>query len=234
MRPVMMRRPRPADLPRPLSRAPSLAIHPSVDPHTAFAAGLRRAVDELPTPAYYVDRHRRLRWLNVAGLDLLGKKVGQLFIRVVAPEDVNAARNHLARRMLGDATKDVHVTLIDRAGGRVRTHLVSVPITVEGEIVGIFGLAWGTPGPSRESGRQARPDKDWQLPTPRQLEVLRLLARGLETSEIAARLGVVESTARNHMRGLFRELGVHSRLQAVIRGYQIGLLDIEDLLPRQR
>jgi DNA-binding CsgD family transcriptional regulator len=205
-----------------------------VDPHTAFAAGLRRAVDELPTPAYYIDRQRRLRWLNVAGLELLGKKVGQPFIRAVAPEDVNAARNHLARRMLGDAPKEFHLTLIDRTGGRVRTHLVSVPITVEGEIVGIFGLACGMAGPSHESGRQARPESEWQLPTPRQLEVLRLLAGGLETSVIAARLGVVESTARNHVRGLLRELGVHSRLQAVIRGYQIGLLDIEDLLSEQR
>jgi DNA-binding CsgD family transcriptional regulator len=200
-----------------------------VEPHTAFAAGLRRAVDELPTPAYYIDRQRRLRWLNVAGLELLGKKVGQLFVRVVAPEDVNAARNHFARRLLGDTTNDVHLTLIDRAGGRVRTHLVSVPITVEGEIVGLFGLACGAPGPSHEIGRQTRREKEWQLPTPRQLEVLRLLAGGLETSEIAARLGVVESTARNHMRWLFRELGVHSRLQDVIRGYQIGLLDIDDL-----
>ena len=184
-------------------------------------------------PAYYIDRHRRLRWLNVAGLELLGKKVGQPFVRVVAPEDVNAARNHLARRLLGDGTKDVHLALIDRAGGRVPTHLVSVPMTVEGEIVGIFGLACGMPGPSHEGGRQTRPEQEWLLPTPRQLEVLRLLAGGLETSEIAARLGVVESTARNHMRGLFRELGVHSRLQAVIRGYQSGLLDIGDLLPEQ-
>ena len=61
--------------------------------------------------------------------------------------------------------------------------------------------------------------------------MLRLLAQGLETSEIAARLGVVEHTARNHMRGLFRELGVHSRLQAVLRGYQVGLLDTEELVP---
>jgi DNA-binding CsgD family transcriptional regulator len=66
--------------------------------------------------------------------------------------------------------------------------------------------------------------------TPRQLEALRLLAEGLETAEIARAMGVVPHTARNHLRGLFRELGVRSRLHAVIRGYQLGLLDVEDLL----
>jgi DNA-binding CsgD family transcriptional regulator len=204
-----------------------------VEPHTALTTGLRRAVYELPTPAYYVDRYRRLRWLNLAGVELLGEKVGQLFCRVVAPEEVNAVRNHLARRMLGDAARDFHLTLIDRTGGRVRTHLVSVPITVNGKIVGIFGLACAVPGPSHKSRRQSRGATGAQLPTPRQLEVLRLLAGGHETSEIAAKLGVAEHTARNHMRGLFRELGVHSRLQAVIRGLQLGLLDIEDLLAEQ-
>jgi DNA-binding CsgD family transcriptional regulator len=48
------------------------------------------------------------------------------------------------------------------------------------------------------------------------------------TNAIAERLGVVHHTVRNHIRGLFRELGVHSRLHAVARGYAVGLLDVED------
>jgi DNA-binding CsgD family transcriptional regulator len=202
-----------------------------VEPDIAFAAGLRRAVEELPTPAYFIDRHRRLRWLNIAGRELLGDRIGQLFCRVVAREDVSAARNQLARRILGEVSKDVFLTFIDREGQRFRAHLVSVPVTVDGEIVGLFGLVCGVPGARHETGRQPGPGERSELLTPRQLEVLRLLAQGLETSEIAARLGVVEHTARNHMRGLFRELGVHSRLQAVLRGYQVGLLDTEELVP---
>ena len=202
-----------------------------MEPDTAFAVGLRSAVEELPTPAYFIDPRHRLLWLNHAGRELLGDQTGQLFCRVVAREDVSAARNQLARRILGEVSRDVFLTLIDRAGQRVRAHLVSVPVTVDGEIVGIFGLACRVPAESRESGRQSRPGERARLLTPRQLEVLDLLARGLGTSEIAARLGVTEHTARNHMRGLFRELDVHSRLQAVLRGYQVGLLDIDDLLP---
>jgi DNA-binding CsgD family transcriptional regulator len=202
-----------------------------VEPDIAFAAGLRRAVEELPAPAYFIDRRRRLRWLNLAGRELLGDQIGQLFCRVVAREDVSTARNQLARRILGEASKDVFLTFIDREGQRVRAHLVSVPVTVEGEIVGLFGLVCGVPGARHETRRQSGAGERAELLTPRQLEVLRLLAQGLETSEIAARLGVVEHTARNHMRGLFRELGVHSRLQAVLRGYQVGLLDTEELVP---
>jgi DNA-binding CsgD family transcriptional regulator len=202
-----------------------------VDPDIVFAAGLRCAVEELPTPAYLVDPHRRLLWLNLAGRELFGDQTGQLFCRLVAREDVSAARNQLARRILGEVSKDVFITLIDRAGQRIRADLVSVPVTVAGEIVGIFGLAHRVPAENHERGRQSRPGERARLLTPRQLEVLYLLARGLGTSELAARLGVTEHTARNHMRGLFRELDVHSRLQAVLRGYQLGLLDTDDLLP---
>ena len=202
-----------------------------MEPDIAFAAGLRRAVEELPTPAYFIDPHRRLLWLNHAGRELLGDQTGQLFCRVVAREDVSAARNQLARRILGEVSQGVFITLIDKSGQRVRAHLVSVPVTVDGEIVGIFGLACRVPDESQE--RRCRPHPLARPPrlTPRQLEVLDLLARGFGTPELAARLGVTEHTARNHMRGLFRELDVHSRLQAVLRGYQVGVLDIDDLLP---
>jgi DNA-binding NarL/FixJ family response regulator len=61
-------------------------------------------------------------------------------------------------------------------------------------------------------------------PTPRQLEVLRLLAEGLETPQIAARLGIAEETARNHIRALLRATGAHSRLEVVLMGFRSGVL----------
>ena len=51
--------------------------------------------------------------------------------------------------------------------------------------------------------------------TPRQVEVLRLLEQGRSTKQIAAELHVSTETVRNHIRRLFRALGVHSRLEAV-------------------
>jgi len=54
--------------------------------------------------------------------------------------------------------------------------------------------------------------------------VLRLLAEGLETPEIAKRLGVAEETARNHIRALLRATGAHSRLEAVLMGMRLGMV----------
>jgi PAS domain S-box-containing protein len=52
--------------------------------------------------------------------------------------------------------------------------------------------------------------------TQREVEVLRLLASGVPTEDIAAALGVSRSTARNHIESILAKLGVHSRLQAVV------------------
>jgi DNA-binding CsgD family transcriptional regulator len=60
--------------------------------------------------------------------------------------------------------------------------------------------------------------------TSRQQEVLALLAEGLGTAAIAARLGLSKETVRNHVRAVLRALGVHSRLEAVVEARQRGLL----------
>jgi PAS domain S-box-containing protein len=51
--------------------------------------------------------------------------------------------------------------------------------------------------------------------TERELEVLRLLAEGLDTREIAARLTLSRATVRNHVQHILNKLKVHSRLEAV-------------------
>ncbi len=53
--------------------------------------------------------------------------------------------------------------------------------------------------------------------TPRQREILGLLADGQPVKSVARRLGLAEPTVRNHIRHLFRELRVHSQLEAVAR-----------------
>jgi PAS domain S-box-containing protein len=51
--------------------------------------------------------------------------------------------------------------------------------------------------------------------TPRELQVLDLLARGADTATIASELMISEATVRNHIQRILRKLGVHSRLEAV-------------------
>lgn len=64
----------------------------------------------------------------------------------------------------------------------------------------------------------------WELGlTPRQVDVLRLLVVGLSTKVIARQLGLAESSVKTHLIGLFRRLGVSSRVQAVIAAARAGL-----------
>lgn len=60
--------------------------------------------------------------------------------------------------------------------------------------------------------------------TPREQEVLELLAQGMATVEIALALGISRITARNHVTRVIEKLGVRTRLQAVLAASRRGLL----------
>lgn len=62
--------------------------------------------------------------------------------------------------------------------------------------------------------------------TPRELEVLRLLAEGHDTSTLAAQLNIAPHTVEWHVRHVIEKLGVHSKLQAVIAAARMGLIQI--------
>jgi PAS domain S-box-containing protein len=177
-----------------------------------------RAMDDLAAPAYVIDRDGRFRWVNRAYLELFGDRRGRPFVDYVAPEHRQRARTNFARKVVGKTTTIFDLTVLDQAGDRVTVRITSAPLRREDEIIGIFGI--GIPLPqTRAPSRSVLDDL-----TPRQQEVLRLLAEGLETPEIAKRLGVAEETARNHIRALLRATGAHSRLEAVLMGMRCGVV----------
>ena len=58
----------------------------------------------------------------------------------------------------------------------------------------------------------------------RELEVLRLLGTSLSSAEISTELNITTSTARTHIKNIYRKLDVHRRMEAVQRARDLGLI----------
>jgi DNA-binding NarL/FixJ family response regulator len=76
------------------------------------------------------------------------------------------------------------------------------------------------PGPAAPAPEQLR-----RLLTPREIEVLTLLSRGLSNAEIAAELVISEATAKTHVAHLLTKLDLRDRAQAIVLAYQSRLIE---------
>jgi DNA-binding NarL/FixJ family response regulator len=93
------------------------------------------------------------------------------------------------------------------------------------------GAAWLSPraaevvlGRMRQSDAGTTPDQQAiDHLSERELEVLRLIARGLENAQIAETLGISPRTAKNHVSSILTKLGVPNRIQAAIYAVRRGL-----------
>jgi PAS domain S-box-containing protein len=175
----------------------------------AVGGDVERALESVGVPSYVLDKTGIVRWINPAAERLLGDVRGRLFTSVVAPEDSRRARELFTQKVLGTAeATDAAAVLLSTAGKRVAVEISAVPLKSGERVVGVFGLL------------EERPDESLKAPppphlTPRQVEVLRLLEQGRSTKQIAAELNLSTETVRNHVRRLFKALGVNSRLEAV-------------------
>jgi DNA-binding NarL/FixJ family response regulator len=94
------------------------------------------------------------------------------------------------------------------------------------------GNAWLDPAVTRQLIDEfaARPEHHPSIPaqmtqlTPREREVLILLAQGMSNAEVARKLIISEATARTHLAHVMAKLGVREKAQAIVAAYQAGLV----------
>jgi len=186
---------------------------------SGLGAGVERALAEVNVPAYVIDPEGTLVWLNPAAKELVGDARGRRFTDVVAPEDRPKVRDTFARKILGTAAvTDFAVDVLRPDGSRARIEISSAPLRAGHKIVGVFGLVSRPPEAQRQAARHLKL-------TPREVEMLRLLAQGASTDQIAETLHIARETVRNHVRSILRKLDVHSRLEAIAVARAEGLLD---------
>ena len=129
----------------------------------------------------------------------------------------------------GFLLKDVTPEHLVAAVQLVRTGDALLAPSITRRLVERFaGLPGGPPAP--ESSVSARPGPpgaagcDVSALTPRELEVLGVIARGMSNAEIAAKLFLSEATVKTHVARILTKLGLRDRVQAVVLAYESGLV----------
>jgi DNA-binding NarL/FixJ family response regulator len=142
------------------------------------------------------------------GLETIGD-IGRLrpdlpVLVLASSEEIDDIRRALAAGACGYVPKS--------AGGS--TLVSAIRLALDGEIY--------VPPVVLQTGRPAPPAA--QQVTPRQMDVLRLLAEGASNKAIAATLGLSEKTVKAHLASLFRTLNVGNRTQAIAVARSYGIL----------
>jgi PAS domain S-box-containing protein len=179
------------------------------------------ALADINLPTVVVNKDGIIKWLNDAAIEIVGDRVGTHYGRLVTSESRRRVDERFVRKLLGSAVATSYdAKLIARDGRIINVEIDSVRLESNGRVVGVFGIVDVAPvdplAPTTRPGSAPL--------TPRQHEVLALLAEGASTNQIAEMLHLSRETVRNHIRGALKSLGAHSRLEAVARGRKLGLV----------
>jgi PAS domain S-box-containing protein len=123
---------------------------------------------------------------------------------------------------------DVTTVTVDDDGRPVSIHVLTPSVSAQR----LADIALQVAG--RLSASQAPADSPEEIArtaitqalTPREIEVLRLIAAGVTTDEIGERLTLARNTVRNHIQNIENKLGVHSRIEAVVLALKAGLVHL--------
>ncbi len=125
--------------------------------------------------------------------------------------------------MLLDGVADEDVLRLMRSGARVAR-------PSHGTVDALLDAAFAVPPVGRDARAvhlpaERRAERRRAVLTPRQLEVVCLIGRGLTSQEIADALGVRPKTVENYKQRVFVRLGVQNQAHAVARCARMGLMD---------
>ncbi len=189
-------------------------------------------------PAFRIDPEGLILAWNDGAAELFGAPsdavLGRACHEIVAGRDVFGNRfcdGSCSVRNMARRGEPVHHFLMDvRQSGGTTVRTGCCTLVEHGPeslgIVHIFqSLGDADVAPSRTREDATRPaESEASFLTPREAEVLKLLDRGEPTREMASRMGISVTTVRNHIQGILRKLGAHSRLEAVSLARRHGLI----------
>lgn len=147
------------------------------------------------------------------GSRLLGIRPETVVIALTAMDDERKAKDLIAGGFRGYLTKDLRVAMLSRA----------IRSAMEGETVALAR------SPRRHDPSHASSDRHVELLvstlTPRERQVLELLARGSAGKDIAREMAISVNTVRTHVQSILTKLQVHSRLEAAAFAVRHGLVE---------
>jgi NarL family two-component system response regulator LiaR len=207
-----------------------------VDDHDLFRAGLASLLASQPNIEVVAQASGGRVGVRLA--DELQPDVVLMDVKMPDLEGPEATREILERHpnmrvlALTVVSSDADVAAVVEAGA---CGFLAKDTPIDGVVLAVRaaaqGVAWLSPraaevvlGRVRREGIEPEPD-----PGPiedlssRELEVLRLIARGMENADIAEELGISPRTAKNHVSNILAKLGLPSRIQAAIYAVRRGL-----------
>jgi PAS domain S-box-containing protein len=189
-------------------------------------------VDSLVVPASLHDVAGRFVHVNNAAEEASGYSNAQLLGRHVTdllrPQERQAVASQFRHAVEGGRPTDFETIFVDADGHARGTRAQHLPLKDGDVIVGVLILAFDVSRPLVEpTGNKPEPRL-----TPRQREILALIASGLSTAEVARELTLSSETVRNHLRNAFRELRAHTRVEAIAAAKRYGLLASPPLGPK--
>jgi DNA-binding CsgD family transcriptional regulator len=176
-------------------------------------------LEHIAAPSFAADARGTFKWLNAAAIELLGDVRGRRVTLAVAPHDQGKLRKAFARWLTGTSS-DLEAMLITGNGTLAPSTLSATALFRDNYVVGVFGIVTCVP----TFRTQLQPPIEPERLSPRQFEVLQLLATGATTQEMAGSMHLSTETVRNHVSAVLRKLKAKSRLEAVAIAHRNSLI----------